>query len=42
MKRWDNYDYWGGALAIVRIYDHALTSSDVAVNYFGSKGRFGL
>ena len=42
MKRWDSYDYWGGALAIVRIYDHALTSSGVAVNYFGSKGRFGL
>lgn len=45
MKRWDldgYYDCWGGYLSIVRIYDRALSLSEVGVNYNGSKTRFSL
>jgi hypothetical protein len=42
MRRWDNPDYWGGNLAIVRIYGLALTAGQVSTNYNASKTRFGL
>jgi len=42
MRRWDNPDYWGGGLAIVRIYSVGLTANQVTVNFNSDKGRFGL
>lgn len=42
MRRWDLGDYWGGYLAIVRIYNRALLSTEVTTNYAASKARFGL
>ena len=42
MRRWDLGDYWGGYLAIVRIYNRALSATEVATNYSGNKARFGL
>jgi hypothetical protein len=42
MRRWDTGDYWGGRLAIIRIYNRALLASEVTTNYEASKGRFGL
>ena len=42
MRRWDLGDYWGGRLAIVRIYNRALLASEVTTNYADSKARFGL
>jgi hypothetical protein len=42
MRRWDFGDYWGGSLAVVRIYNGAKGASDVSTNYNGSKARFGL
>ena len=42
MKRWDNADFWGGALAVVRIYNRALEAHEVEGNYFWGRGRFGL
>ena len=45
MRRWDRNapeDYWGGGLAILRIYSGALGASDVSTNYAASKARFGL
>jgi hypothetical protein len=45
MRRWDRNapeDYWGGGLAIVRIYNGAIGASDVSTNYNASKTRFGL
>ena len=42
MRRWDNPDYWGGGLAVVRIYTGALTTGQIATNYNASKTRFGL
>ena len=45
MRRWDRNapeDYWGGGLAILRIYNGAIGASDVSTNYDASKARFGL
>jgi hypothetical protein len=42
MKRWDNAEFWGGALAVVRIYNRALDPHELEANYFWGRGRFGL
>ena len=43
MRRWDQngqFDLWGGYLAVVRIYNEALTSQQIAQNYNTEKSRF--
>ena len=42
MRRWDVGDYWGGYLAIARVYRRALSADEVNTNYQLSKARFGL
>ena len=42
MRRWDNPEYWGGGLAVVRIYDGALSDAGVLANYNTGKTRYGL
>ena len=45
MRRWDRNppeDYWGGGLAVFRMYSAALTVGQVNTNYNASKTRFGL
>ena len=45
MRRWDRgapEDYWGGGLAVFRIYSGALTTGQINTNYNASKTRFGL
>ena len=42
MRRWDLGDYWGGRLAIYRVYNRAITASDVTQNFNAEKARFGL
>jgi len=42
MSRWDYAQYWGGRLAIVRIYDTALDLAGVVQNYTADRARFGL
>ena len=42
MRRWDADQYWGGALAVVRIYDTALDLAGVTQNYDAERARFGL
>lgn len=42
MRRWDADQYWGGRLAIVRIYNTDIGSSGVNQNYNATKSRFGL
>jgi hypothetical protein len=42
MHRWDYSQYWGGRLGIVRIYDTALTASQVSQNFRADRSRFGL
>ena len=42
MRRWDNADYWGGSLGIVRIYSTDIGASGVADSWNASRSRFGL
>jgi hypothetical protein len=42
MGRWDNAEWWGGRLAVVRIYDNALDLTGVLQNYNAERSRFGL
>ena len=42
MRRWDNPDYWGGRLSVVRIYTGDILSTGVTQNYNAQKSRFGL
>jgi hypothetical protein len=42
MRRWDNADYWGGRLSIVRIYNKALTATEIDQNWNTNRSRFGL
>ena len=47
MKRWDKNAspgnaFWGGRLAIVRMYSTALTQAQITTNYNANKARFGL
>jgi len=47
MKRWDKLAnpgnaFWGGRLAIVRMYSTALTQAQITTNYNANKARFGL
>jgi hypothetical protein len=41
-RRWDNPDYFAGNIAITRIYNRALTSTEILQNYNAQKSRFGL
>jgi hypothetical protein len=42
MSRWDDAEFWGGRLSIVRIYDTALDLASVTQNYDAERARFGL
>jgi len=42
MRRWDNADYWGGNLAIVKIYSGDIGYGGVASSWNTTKSRFGL
>ena len=42
MRRQDVFDYWGGGVSIIRVYNTALDSTQVAQNYNADKSRFGL
>ena len=41
MERWDLADYWGGRLAIVDIYNVALSQSQITSKWSATKTRFG-
>jgi hypothetical protein len=42
MRRWDGAEYWGGGLMTVKIYDGALTDSEVASKFNNEKSRYGF
>jgi hypothetical protein len=42
MTRWDSGGFWGGRLAIVNLYNSALTGTEVAQNFNYYRSRFGL
>jgi len=42
MRRWDQTNYWGGGLGVVRIYNSVLDSTSINDNFQAQRGRFGL
>ena len=42
MRRQDVVNYWGGGVSIIRVYNTALDSTQIAQNYNAEKSRFGL
>jgi hypothetical protein len=42
MERWDLADYWDGRLAIVDIFNSALSDSEITSRWNATKSRFGL
>jgi hypothetical protein len=42
MKRWDNPDFWGGNLSVVRIYDADIGQAGVTYNFTAERGRYGI
>ena len=42
MRRWDNPEFWGGRLGVVRIYNTAFGNAQIAQNYNAIRGRFGI
>ena len=42
MRRWDNADYWGGSLAIVKIYNGDIGQTGITNSWNNNKSRFGL
>jgi hypothetical protein len=41
-RRWDLADYFTGNIAITRVYNRALSASEILQNYNAQKSRFGL
>jgi len=42
MRRWDNAEYWGGRLGVVRIYNTAFSNVQIDQNYQAVRSRFGI
>jgi hypothetical protein len=42
MRRWDSADYFGGSLAIVRIYNRALSTDEISKNFNAQRARFSI
>ena len=42
MSRWDNPDFWGGRLSVVRIYNNDITQMGVTNNFNAERTRFGI
>lgn len=40
MRRWDDANFLDGNLAILKLYNRALTASEILQNYNSTKGRF--
>lgn len=40
MKRWDGNDFWGGALSQVKMYDRALSATEVSTNWYADRARY--
>jgi hypothetical protein len=42
MRRWDSANYFGGSLAVVRIYNRALSTAEIYTNFNAQRARFGI
>jgi hypothetical protein len=42
MRRQDAFNYWGGGVSVIRVYDRALTADEINTNYQANRTRYGL
>ena len=42
MRRQDAFNYWGGGVSIIRVYDRALSAVEINQNWNVNKSRYGL
>ena len=42
MRRQDVFNYWGGGVSIIRVYNTALSAAEIEQNWNANKVRFGL
>jgi hypothetical protein len=42
MRRQDAFNYWGGGVSIIRVYNTALSVDDITTNWNANRGRYGL
>ena len=42
MRRQDVFNYWGGGVSIIRVYNTALSAADITTNWNANRGRYGL
>lgn len=42
MRRQDAFNYWGGGVSIIRVYDTALSAADITQNWDANRSRYGL
>ena len=42
MRRWDANEFWGGYLSTVKIYNRALSATEVSQNFNATRGRYGI
>jgi hypothetical protein len=42
MRRQDAFNYWGGGVSIIRVYNTALSAADISQNWNANRSRYGL
>ena len=42
MRRWDAFDYFGGSLSTVKIYNRALSAAEIKQNFEATRDRYGI
>ena len=42
MRRWDSDEYWSGNLSIVKIYNRALSATEIKQNFEATRDRYGI
>ena len=42
MRRQDAFNYWGGGVSIIRVYNTALSAADITQNWNANRSRYGI
>jgi hypothetical protein len=42
MRRQDVVNYWGGGVSIIRVYERALSVSEIDNNFNADRSKYGL
>jgi hypothetical protein len=42
MRRWDFEEYWGGSLSTVKIFNRALSATEIKQNFEATRDRYGI